>query len=310
MRGTFVSTLVELATEDERIVLLTADLGFTVVEPFAERFPDRFFNVGVAEQNMVGIATGLAEAGYVPYVYSIATFASLRPYEFIRNGPVHHRLPVRVVGVGGGFDYGTNGPSHHALEDLAVMRVQPGLAVLAPGDFEQARAALLAAHALPGPVYFRLGKDDSARVDGLGGRFRLGRAETIGSGGDVLLVTTGSIARNAVAAAGALAAIGIDATVVVAASVSPPPADDLADALERFDAAVTVEAHYVDGGLGSLVCEVAAEHGLPCRVVRCGVRELQPGRSGSEAYLNETHGLSVEKLVATCTSVASVRERL
>ena len=98
--------------------------------------------------------------------------------------------------------------------------------------------------------------------------------------------------------------------MLVAASISPRPTEDLAEALERFDAAVTVEAHYVDGGLGSLVCEVAAEHGLPCRVVRCGVRELQPGRSGSEAYLNETHGLSVEKLVATCTSVASVRERL
>ena len=310
MRGTFVKTLVELGERDPRIVLLTADLGFTVIEPFAERFPDRFFNVGVAEQNMVGMATGLAEAGYVPYVYSIATFAALRPYEFIRNGPVHQRLPVRVVGVGGGFDYGTNGPSHHALEDLALMRTQPGLAVIAPADFEQARSALLATHELPGPVYFRLGKDDSSRVDGLDGRFRLGRAEAIGSGGDLVLVTTGSIARNAVAAAEALAARGVEATVLVAAGIAPPPAADLAEALERFDVAVTVEAHYVNGGLGSLVCEVVAEHGLPCRVVRCGVRELEPGRSGSEAYLNETHGLSVDKLVETCLSAATVPERL
>jgi transketolase len=310
MRRAFVETLVELAEDDPRIVLLTADLGFTVVEPFAEQFPERFFNVGVAEQNMVGTATGLAEAGYVPYVYSIATFATLRPYEFIRNGPVHQQLPVRIVGVGGGFDYGTNGPSHHALEDLAVMRSQPGLAVLAPADFEQARAALREAHTLPGPVYFRLGKDDSARIDGLDGRFRLGRAEAIGGGADVLLVSTGSIARNAVAAAEALAGEGIEATVLVAASISPPPMDDLAEALERFDAAVTVEAHYVDGGLGSLVCEVAAERAVGCRVVRCGVRELEPGRSGSEAYLNEVHGLSVAKLVATCASAASVRERL
>jgi transketolase len=310
MRGTFVRTLVELAEDDPRVVLLTADLGFTVVEPFAERFPGRFFNVGVAEQNMVGIATGLADAGYIPYVYSIASFATLRPYEFIRNGPVHQRLPVRVVGVGGGFDYGMNGPSHHALEDVAIMRAQPGMTVIAPADFEQARAALQATHSLPGPVYFRLGKDDSARAAGLEGRFRLGRAETIGAGGDLLLVATGSIARNAVAAAGALAARGVDTTVLVAASVSPPPADDLAEALERFDAAVTVEAHYVNGGLGSLVCEVAAEHGLPCRIVRCGVRELEPGRSGSEAYLNETHGLSVDKLVATCTALVSVPERL
>jgi transketolase len=310
MRGTFVRTLVELAEEDDRVVLLTADLGFTVVEPFAERFPGRFFNVGVAEQNMVGIATGLAEAGYVPYVYSIASFATLRPYEFIRNGPVHQRLPVRVVGVGGGFDYGTNGPSHHALEDLAVMRAQPGMTVVAPADFEQARAALRATHALPGPVYLRLGKDDSSRVTGLDGRFRLGRVESIGSGGDLVLVTTGSIARNAVAAAEALATRGVDATVIVVASLAPPPADDLAEALERFDAAVTVEAHYVNGGLGSLVCEVVAEHGLACRVVRCGVRELEPGRSGSEAYLNETHGLSVDKLVAACTALVSVPERL
>jgi transketolase len=310
MRGTFVRTLVEFAEEDDRVVLLTADLGFTVVEPFAERFPGRFFNVGVAEQNMVGIATGLAEAGYVPYVYSIASFVTLRPYEFIRNGPVHQRLPVRVVGVGGGFDYGTNGPSHHALEDLAVMRAQPGMTVVAPADFEQARAALRATHALPGPVYFRLGKDDSSHVTGLDGRFRLGRAESIGSGGDLVLVTTGSIARNAVAAAETLATRGVYATVIVVASVAPPPADDLAEALERFDAAVTVEAHYVNGGLGSLVCEVVAEHGLPCRVVRCGVRELEPGRSGSEAYLNETHGLSVDKLVATCTALVSVPERL
>jgi transketolase len=310
VRASFVRTLVELAEEDRRIVLLTADLGFTIVEPFAERFPERFVNVGVAEQNMVGIATGLAEAGYVPYVYSIATFATLRPYEFIRNGPVHQRLPVRIVGVGGGFDYGTNGPSHHALEDLAVMRAQPGLTVLAPADFEQARAALLATHELPGPMYFRLGKDDRSRVPGLDGRFRLGRAETIGAGTDLLLVATGSIARNAVAAADELAAGGIEATVLVVASVAPPPVDDLAETLDRFDAAVTVEAHYVNGGLGSLVCEVAAEHGLPCRVVRCGVRELEPGRSGSEAYLNEVHGLSVDRLVAECSAVASVRERL
>jgi transketolase len=310
VRRAFLETLVELAAEDRRIVLLTADLGFTVVEPFAGRHPDRFFNVGVAEQNMLGIATGLAEAGYVPYVYSIATFAALRPYEFIRNGPVHQRLAVRIVGVGGGFDYGSNGPSHHALEDFAVMRVQPGLAVVAPADAAQARAALVAAHPLRGPAYFRLGKDEHARVDGLGGRFRVGRAETVRSGGDILLVTTGSIARNAVAAAEALAAHGVDATVLVVACISPPPVADLVEALERFDTAVTVEAHYVDGGLGSLVCEVAAEHAVPCRITRCGVRELEPGRSGSEAYLNEVHGLSVEKLLATCLSAVSARERL
>src|SRR6266566_4068220 len=126
MRGTFAKTLAELADEDPRILLLTADLGYMALEPFSERFPDRFLNVGVAEQNMVGLATGLAEAGFLPFVYSIVTFATLRPYEFIRNGPVMQQLPVRIVGVGGGLEYGNNGLSHYGLEDVALMRVQPG----------------------------------------------------------------------------------------------------------------------------------------------------------------------------------------
>ena len=122
MRNAFLDALVSLAERDERVMLLTGDLGFSVLEPFAERFPDRFVNCGVAEQNMTGVATGLAEAGMVPFTYSIATFATLRPYEFIRNGAALHRLPVRVVGVGGGFDYGHNGITHFALEDYEVAR--------------------------------------------------------------------------------------------------------------------------------------------------------------------------------------------
>src|SRR5438093_2400618 len=137
MRRAFVNTLVELAERDPRILLLTGDLGYLALEPFSERFPDRFFNVGVAEQNMVGLATGLAEAGYIPFCYSIVTFASLRPYEFIRNGPILHQLPVRVVGVGGGVEYGHNGATHYGLEDVGVMRVQPGISVIAPADAQQ-----------------------------------------------------------------------------------------------------------------------------------------------------------------------------
>ena len=134
MRRAFVRSLIELAEQDERVVLLTGDLGFMVLEPFAERFPDRFINAGVAEQNMLGVATGLADGGMIPYVYSIATFATLRPYEFIRNGAALHRLPVRIVGVGGGLDYGQNGITHWALEDIGVLRIQPEMTVIAPAD--------------------------------------------------------------------------------------------------------------------------------------------------------------------------------
>ena len=138
MRAAFVEALVEIAEGDERVVLMTGDLGFMALEPFSERYPRRFFNVGVAEQNMIGLATGLAESGFIPFVYSIATFASLRGYEFFRNGPIAHGLPVRLVGVGGGFDYGSAGTTHHGLEDVGVMRLQPGLRVVAPADSRQA----------------------------------------------------------------------------------------------------------------------------------------------------------------------------
>ena len=299
MRGTFVTTLVELAEQDSRILFLTGDLGYTVVEPFAEEFPARFFNVGVAEQNMVGLAAGLAEAGFIPFVYSIVTFASLRPYEFIRNDLILHQFPVRIAAVGGGFEYGSGGATHHGLEDVAIMRVQPGITVIAPADHEQARAALLATWDLPGPVYYRLGKDDKTTVPGLKGRFELGCAQPIREGEDLLIITMGSIASEAISAADDLASQGISCAVVVVASLNPAPVDDLSAILARFPLVLTVEAHYVVGGVGSLVSEVIAEQGLRCRVVRCGVKTSPDGVSGSQDYLYRAHGLSSELLTTT-----------
>lgn len=299
MRAAFVSTVTELADRDPRILLLTGDLGYMALEPFAERFPGRFFNVGVAEQNMVGLATGLAEAGYVPFIYSIVTFASLRPYEFIRNGPILHRLPVRIVAVGGGFEYGPAGPTHHGLEDVGVMRVQPGLTIVCPADHEQTRSALLRTNHVPGPVYFRIGKDDRTTVPGLDGAFELGVAQAVRQGRDVLFIAMGAVASEAAGAVQELVRHGVDAGLIIVASVNPPPVEDLARALSAVPVVLTVEAHYVVGGLGSLVCEVMAERRLRCRIVRCGVRTSPDGLTGSQAYLHGIHGLSAEALVAT-----------
>jgi transketolase len=299
MRGAFVRTLVEIAEQDRRVALLTGDLGYMALEPFMERFPDRFFNIGVAEQNMVGIATGLAEAGYVPFVYSIVTFATLRPYEFIRNGPVWHRLPVRIVGVGGGFEYGPQGLSHHGLEDVAVMRVQPGMTVVAPADHQQMASAVRATWNLPGPIYYRSGKDDKMVVAGLDGRFRLGHAEVVHEGSDVAIVAMGSVASEAASAAKTLAERGVGARVVVVGSVQPAPVDDLRAALAGIPLVLTVEAHYAAGGVGSLVAEVVAEAGLACRLVRCAVREQPDARVGSQAFLHQRYGLSASALVDT-----------
>lgn len=309
MRTAFVRTLVELAERDPRIVLLTGDLGFNALEPFADRFPDRFYNAGVAEQNMVGMATGLAEAGFRPYVYSIATFAALRPYEFIRNGPIHHALPVRIVGIGGGFEYDTAGPSHYALEDIGVMRVQPGITVIAPADPAQAETAVRETSDLPGPIYYRIGKNDKSVVNGLNGRFTLGGAEVLRQGSDLALVAMGSIAVEVVAAADLLEAQGIHPTVLVVASIAPPPTADLVDALSRVPLVVTAETHYVNGGVGSLVAETIAEQNLSCRLVRRGVRSGQKGVSGSQGYLHAVHGLSADALARAALDVLQIASR-
>lgn len=299
MRKAFSTTLAELGQTDNRILLLTGDLGFMALEPFADRFPERFINVGVAEQNMVGLGTGLAESGFIPFLYSIATFASMRAYEFIRNGPIMQGLPVRIVGVGGGFEYGSAGPTHYGLEDLGLMRIQPGITVVVPADHQQARAAVLQTWDLPGPIYYRLGKDDKTVVDGLDGRFELGRAVMLGKGTDILFVTMGAISGEVAAAAQTLAERGIGCSVMVVSSFNPDPTDDLIEVLARFPVAVTVETHYVNGALGSLVAELIADHGLRCKTVRCGVRTTPAGVTGSQAYLQERHGLSRRALAET-----------
>ncbi|MBE2317430.1 1-deoxy-D-xylulose-5-phosphate synthase [Solirubrobacter sp. CPCC 204708] len=298
MRPQFAQGILQLAERDDRVALLTGDLGFTVLEPFAERFPDRFFNVGVAEQNMIGVATGLAEAGMVPFAYSIATFASLRPYEFIRNGPALHQLPVRIVGVGGGLDYGHNGVSHYALEDVGVMRLQPGVTIVVPADPAQAAAALEATADLDRPVYFRVGKEAQG-IPGLEGRFELGRAALIGSGRDVALIALGPMARQATEAADRLNEADIGATVAVISSLNPSPEEDLAELLADIRLAVTIESHYVNGGIGTFTAEVIAEHGLDSRLIRCGVRDMPRGVTGTVGYLNEEHGLSAERIAET-----------
>jgi transketolase len=309
MRATFARILCELAEKDERVVLMTGDLGYTVLEPFRDKFPKRFFNVGVAEQNMVGLATGMAEAGMVPFCYSIGTFASLRPFEFIRNGPVLHNLPVRVIGLGAGFEYGTAGPTHYSLEDIGIMRTQPGLTVVAPADFEQAGAALHATWDLPGPIYYRLGKDEKSTVPGLDGRFEVGRTQTVRKGDDLLIFTCGPISIDVAAAADDLAKDGIEAAVVVVASVAPVPEHDLIEALTRHRVALTVETHSVTGGLGSLVAEVIADHGTGTRLVRLGVRTGSKGRSGSPAHMHARHGLDREGIVKAARSLLAGASR-
>lgn len=307
MRAAFVETLTDLARRDRRIILLTADLGWSVLEAFARELPDQFLNVGVAEQNMAGIATGLAQVGYVPHIYTISTFLSMRCYEQLRNGPILHGLPVRIIGVGGGFAYGAAGPTHHSLEDYALFRCQPGMTVLAPADRAQTRSALEAAQQIPGPVYIRVGKGGNPDVPGLDGRFALGRPEILraGSGSEAAMtyLATGSITPQAVEAADRLARSGRPVGAAVLAHLGFRGSPELAEYLRKFRAVVTVEEAFVAGGLASLVAETIAEHGLDCRLVPQGVASMLPAAVGSAAYLQDQAGLSAEALARAGESV-------
>lgn len=275
-----------------------------VMEPFQRQFPERFFNVGVAEQNMIGVATGLAEAGFRPYTYSIATFAALRPFEFIRNGPVMHNLPVRIVGMGAGFEYGHAGPTHYGTEDVAVLRTLPGLTVVIPADPAQTATAMLATSTLPGPVYYSLGKDDRAVLSELDGRFELGRIQILRGGRDLAIISMGTLTREALAAASELDVRGIHSSVAVVSNFNPDPSDDLADLLANHSQVITVEAQAISGGLAACVGTLIASQGLRCRLKSLAVRTPADGTSGSQQERWRKHGLDRASIVSSVLSIA------
>ncbi|MBI4776147.1 MAG: 1-deoxy-D-xylulose-5-phosphate synthase [Deltaproteobacteria bacterium] len=296
MRRPFVQLLVSLAEKDRRLVLLSADVGYTVLETFAERHPDRFFNVGVAEQNMVGIATGMAEAGFIPFVYSMATFLTMRAFEFIRNGPVLHGLPVRMIGVGGGFEYGSAGVTHYGLEDVGILRTLPGIRIVTPGDHAQAVSSLETTWNLEGPTYYRLSKDDTTVVPGLDGRFMLGDAQVVRPGCDVIFIGMGPSVLEGLKAAEMLTQEHVQAAVMLLSCISPPPKERIIETLSQFNLGVVIEAHSVVGGAGSLVSEIVAEESIPCRIVRCGAGKIPPGLTGGKRFMEKLNGISADVL--------------
>ncbi len=296
MRKEFIETLVEIAKKDKRIVFLTADLGYTVVEPFAQEFPERFFNVGVAEQNMVGLATGLAEAGFIPFVYSIVNFAAIRPYEFIRNGPILHQLPVRIVGVGGGFEYGPAGITHYGLEDIGLMRIQNDITIVVPADHNQVKNALIKTWDIPGPVYFRIGKGQKDPIANLNGAFSLGKLQQLKEGNDVLFITLGGLANNVLQAAEDLNKKNISSSVYLLSNIDKSLTESLLNILKNYQLIVTVEDHYLHGGIGSLVAEIIAQNSINCRLLPCAVGSLIGQKIGGKDFLNNVFGLSAEKI--------------
>jgi transketolase len=309
MRDAFVGALTEAAARDARIMLLTADLGFNVLDPFVRRFPRQFLNVGVAEQSMAGLATGLALDGRVVFTYSIANFPTLRCLEQIRSDVCYHEANVKITAVGGGFSYGALGVSHHATEDLAILRAIPGLTVVAPGDLWEAREATRALATMPGPAYLRLDKSAAPPTHTTGERFELGRARRLREGTDLTLIATGGILGEVLAAADHLQQEGIRCRVLSMHTVQPLDGEALARAAAETGGILTVEEHTVRGGLGGAVAEELLEAGpVPARFHRLGLRNGFGTAVGSQAYMRARYGLDCAAIAAAARSSISNRQ--
>lgn len=307
MRDAFFATLAELGARDERVVALTGDLGVGLFDPFAKAAPGRYLNVGIAEQNLVGVAAGLAYAGKRPFAYSIAPFLTSRAHEQIRVDVCMARAPVTLVGVGGGLAYGYLGPTHHAIEDLALMRALPSITILTPGDPAEAARATRAAHGLDGPVYLRLGKNGEPCVLPPDLPFEPGRAALLRDGADVALASLGAILSETLEAADLLAAAGVRATVLHYGSLKPFDAETLTVAAGRTGAVVTVEEHSVLGGLGSAAAEALAEAGCSVPLRRLGLPDEFAREVGSREHLLARYGISA---TAIARSTLELLERL
>lgn len=305
MRDTFIKALEELAARDPRIFLITGDLGFGVLNQFAERHPRQFLNAGVAEQNMTGLATGLALEGRIVFTYSIANFPTLRPLEQIRNDAAYHDANVNVVAIGGGFSYGQLGMSHHATEDLAIMRALPGVTVLSPGDDWETFHGVEALANIPGTTYLRLDKSSAGWTNRPDEVFVLGRARRLREGNALTIAVTGGILSLVLDAADALAAEGLNCRVLSMHTVKPLDLDALIEASRETGGILTVEEHGVNGGLGGAIAESLLEAGVPPRRFhRIGLRAGFSSIVGTQDHLRSVYGMDVPAIVSAARRMA------
>lgn len=291
MRTRFFADLLAAATSDRDIVLISGDLGFGVVEPFVAACPAQFINAGVAEQNMTGLAAGIALGGGRVFTYSIANFPTLRCLEQIRNDIAYHRANVTVVAVGGGLAYGALGMSHHATEDLAIMRAIPGLDVAAPGDPAETGAVLADLLAHGGPAYLRLGKAGEKTVHSGPVRLARGKSLELRTGGEIAIFSTGAVLPVVCEAADLLDQAGIRTDVRSFPWLDPFDVAAVQDAAGRYEAIVTVEEHSIVGGLGSTVAEVLAALRVAAPLTRIALPPRIASVVGDQHYLRSLYGL-------------------
>jgi transketolase len=298
VRNAFADELTKLGDDDDRVVMLSGDIGNRLFDAFKDKHPNRFFNCGVAEANMTGLAAGLAMNGLRPVTYTITPFVTTRCLEQIRTDVCYHDVPVTIVSVGAGLSYAGLGPTHHACEDVAFLRALPNLVVICPGDAWEVRAALRAVMKQDKPAYIRMGKKGEPKVhSGPIDNFEVGKAITITEGNEICLLSNGNMLPDTIEVGNLLAKTGISARVVSFHTVKPLDEACLADALTKFALTVTIEEHSLIGGFGSAVSEWAVDNDLDTRkLMRVGTPDIFFKESGEQKHARKQLGLSAHQI--------------
>ncbi len=294
MREAFGKTLEQLGKEDKNVVALDADLsGSTQTKFFAKSFPERFFDVGIAEQNLISTAVGLSMEGKIPFAATFSIFATGRTYDQIRNGVCYQNANVKIIGTHGGLTVGEDGATHQSLEDVSLMRGIPNMTVIVPADARECAEAVRFAYSHKGPVYIRISRNSVPDIFPEGYKLQ-NKALTVTEGKDITLFTNGETLAESIKAAGILAEKGISVKVVNVPFVKPLDVDGIIEAAVSTGMAVTVENHSIIGGLGSAICESLSE-GHPLPIVRIGVED-KFGQSGTPDALLKLYGLDTASI--------------
>ena len=293
MRAVFNKTLLKIAEKDPRIHMVLADIGYGEIEPFRDTYPERYYNVGVAEQNMTGVACGIAMEGNIAVTYSIANFPTLRCLEQIRNDVCYHNANVKIVIIGGGVSYGPLGMSHHSTEDIAIMRALPNMVVVVPCDNYEAEAATHAMIEYDGPLYYRCGYKGEKDIHRGPVDFKIGKAITVREGKDVTLMFAGPVGLNVIHAADILEKEGISCRIVSMHTIKPIDKDAIKDAAQNTGGIITIEEHNLSGGLGSAVSEVICDENLsPKTFKRIALPDVNVALIGHQEWIREQYGMN------------------
>ena len=304
MRDAFVKTLERLSQSDNDIFLLTGDLGFKLFDSFREKYPERFLNMGIAEPNMIGVSAGLALSGKKVYCYSMIPFLVMRCFEHIRIDICYHNLNVRLVGVGGGFVYGLEGVTHHAIEDVAIMRTLPNMTVVAPGDPFEVSACIDASVSYKGPMFIRLGRRGEPQVHSTAPDFKIGKGIILfNKGNDICLLATGTMLYKAKIASELLLKKGFGVTLISLHTIKPLDEVLIKDCAKKYRSIFSIEEHSIVGGLGSAVAEVLSGNCYNGIFKKIGLPDEFNHYVGRAEYLHQKYGLVPESIADNITKL-------